>query len=79
MRLERIQAYIRQKGWKYTYAEPEGLGALDFEVKGLRYHVWEFLDEEFGAESNVRTVSRQEDFLGDYESQILAILESWQA
>ncbi len=78
MRLEKLRAYIQQKGWKYTYAEPEGLGALDFEARGLRYHVWEFLDGEYGAESNVRTTGKQEDYLGDYEEQILAILKTWQ-
>ncbi len=78
MRLERIQAYLRQKGWKFTYCELDGLGHLDFEARGLRYHVWEFLDGEYGAESNVRTAGRQEDFLGDYEGAILAIMEQWQ-
>ncbi len=77
MRLERIQAYIRQKGWKYSYAEEEGLGNLVFEARGLRYHVWEFFDGEYGAESNVRTTGRQEDYLGDYESDILEIIQQW--
>ncbi len=79
MRLEKLQNYIRQKGWKFTYTEEEGLGNIDFEARGLRYHVWEFLDGEYGAESNVRTTGRQEDYTGDYEEAILAILNTWEA
>ncbi len=78
MRLMRIQDYIRQKGWKYSYTEEEGLGSITFEARGMRYHVWEFLDGDYGAESNVRTTSRQEDYLGDYEEKILAIMETWE-
>ncbi len=79
MRLEKIRDYIQQKGWKHTYHEEDGLGSLDFEARGLRYHVWEFLDGEYGAESNVRLTSRQEDYFGDYEQQILDILNTWEA
>ncbi len=78
MRLAKIQEFLRQKGWKYSYAEEDGLGSLTFEARGMRYHVWEFLDGEYGAESNVRTTSRQEDYFGDYEEQILEILKGWQ-
>ncbi len=77
MRLSRIQEYLRQRGWKYIYTEEEGLGSLTFEARGLRYHVWEFFDGEYGAESNVRTTSRQEDYLGDYEERILEIIRQW--
>ncbi len=77
MRLEKLQNYIKQKGWKYTYTELDGLGSIDFEARGLSYHIWEFCEGEYGAESNVRTTGRQEDFYGDYEEEILSILHSW--
>ncbi len=78
MRLEKLQQYIKGKRWKYTYHEEEGLGSIDFEARGLKYHVWEFRDGESGAESNVRTTGRQEDYFGDYETQILDILKTWE-
>ncbi len=78
MRLKKIREYIQQKGWKFTYTEEDGLGGINFEARGLRYHVWEFLDIEYGAESNVRTAGRQEDYVGDYENAILAIMKQWQ-
>lgn len=77
MRLKGIQEYIRSKGWECQYIEEDGCGSVDFSYRGISYHVWEFPDGE-GAESNVRDGGRQEDFLGNYEEDILAIMESWQ-
>ena len=42
MRLEKLQSYIEEKGWKQEYTEEGGCGSLDFEHRGLSYHVWEF-------------------------------------
>ncbi len=72
-----LRRFLDQKRWKYTYHEQDGLGSVDFEARGLSYHVWEFREEEYGAESNVRTGGRQEDFFGDYEKEILAIIQAW--
>ena len=77
MRLERIQKYLKQKGWDYAYGEENGCGSIDFWHKGLSYHIWESPPEEPGCESNVRSVGRQEEFEGDYEQQILDILKTW--
>ncbi len=77
MRLMELRRFLDQKRWKYTYHEQDGLGSVDFEARGLSYHVWEFREEEYGAESNVRTGGRQEDFFGDYEKEILAIIQAW--
>ena len=77
-RLQQIRAFLDQKKWKYTFFEEEGLGSVNFEARGLSYHIWEFFENgEYGAESNVRTTGRQEDFLGNYEEDILAILHTW--
>ncbi len=78
MRLQKIISFLEQKHWKYTYEEIGGLGSIDFTARGLSYHIWEFAENGvWGAESNVRTTGRQEDFLGNYEEDILNILMSW--
>ncbi len=77
MRLERIQDFLRRHQIVYSYREDEDCGAIDFIHRGLAYHIWEYPAPERGAESNVRTAGRQEEFEGDYEAQILSILESW--
>ena len=75
MRLEKLQDYLKQKGWKYSYAEADGCGSVDWEYRGLTYHVWEFPED--GAESNVKNVGRMEDYTGNYEADILNIIKSW--
>ena len=77
MRLEKIQGYLKEKQWKYEYSEEDGLGSIDFEHRGLSYHIREFEDGGYGAETNVRTVGRQEDITGDYEKEIIEILKTW--
>ena len=37
MRLEKIQAYLKEKQWNYEYTEEDGLGSIDFEHRGLSY------------------------------------------
>ena len=59
MRLEKLQSYIEEKGWKQEYTEEGGCGSLDFEHRGLSYHVWEFQEDGYGAESNVENVGRR--------------------
>ncbi len=75
MRLEKLQKYLRGKGWKYSYAEEDGCGSVDWEHRGLTYHVWEFPED--GAESNVKNVGKMEDYTGDYEEQIIGIIKEW--
>lgn len=77
MRLKKLQEYLRSKGWKYQYTEEDGCGSVDFEYRGINYHVWEFPDGE-GAESNVKDGGRQEEFAEGYEEEILAIMKDWQ-
>lgn len=75
MRLEKLQDYLRQKNWKYQYTENDGLGSIDWEYRGLMYHVWEFPDD--GAESNVKNVSKMEDYTENYEEKIIELIEEW--
>lgn len=76
MRLEKIQGYLRSKGWEYQYTEEDGCGSIDLGYRGVPYHIWEFPDGE-GAESNVKDGGRQEEFAGDYEEKILEIIKNW--
>ena len=70
-------SYLKEKQWNYEYTEEDGLGSIDFEHRGLSYHIWELEDGGYGAETNVRTVGRQEDIMGNYEQEIIEILKTW--
>ena len=77
MRLQKIQAALKQKKIVYTYVEEDGCGSIDFEFRGLRYHIWEFQDSEWGVETNVYLAGRSEDILGDYETKISNLICTW--
>lgn len=77
MRLESIQACLRCKNIPFQYWEENDSGSISFIHRGLSYHIWEYPAPERGAESNVRSAGRGEDFEGDYEGQILAILQEF--
>lgn len=76
MRLEKLQEYLHSKGWEFHYTEEDGCGSVDFTYRGINYHVWEFPDGE-GAQSNVKDGGRQDDFLGNYEEDIIGVIDSW--
>lgn len=78
MRLTKIQDFLKEKGWKHSYTEVDGCGSLDFEYRGVGYHVWEYEENGYGAESNVKNGGRTEDFTGNYEEDIITIIKSWQ-
>lgn len=77
MRLTQIQAFLKQKGIAFHYTEENDSGSIDFVRSGLNYHIWEYPEPERGADSNVRTAGRSEEFDGDYEEAILEILRTW--
>lgn len=77
MRLTRIQNHLKEKKIGYQYWEENDCGSITFLHKGLSYHIWEYPEPERGADSNVRTAGRSEDFGGDYEEEILNILRTW--
>ncbi|MDO5401322.1 MAG: kinase [Eubacteriales bacterium] len=77
MRLKKIQDFLTQRQMAYTYWEENDCGSITFLHRGLSYHVWEYPAPDRGAESNVRTTGRSEDFDGDYEERILEILRTW--
>ncbi|MCC8046593.1 MAG: kinase [Clostridiales bacterium] len=75
--LERVRSFIEERGWNYNYSEEDGCGSIDFEYRGIAYHIWEFDDGERGVETNLRHGGRNEDLFGDYEAEILAIMQNW--
>ena len=77
MRLQKIQDALKQKRIRYTYVEEDGCGSIDFEFRGLRYHIWEFHDEEWGVETNVYLAGRSQDVMGDYETEISELILTW--
>lgn len=77
MRLARVQNALERKNIPFQYTEEDGLGSLDFEFRGLRYHVWEYRDTVTGAETNVFEAGRSRDIEGDYEEIISGEILSW--
>ena len=77
MRLARIQSRLNDMGIRFRYIEDADCGSIDFIHRGLSYYIWEFPEPERGAESNVRTAGRGEDFEENYEDAILDILKTW--
>ena len=77
MRLQRIQQALKQKQIEFEYTEEDGCGSLDFMFRGLRFHVWEYHDQVWGAETNIYEAGRSRDIEGDYEAEISAEIRSW--
>lgn len=77
MRLEKVQNMLRQKGVSYQYWEENDCGSISFIRSGLSYHIWEFPEPERGADTNVRTAGRSEEFNENYEEEIVKILAGW--
>ena len=77
MRLTKIQTFLKSRNMTYQYWQDNDCGSISFVHKGLSYHIWEYPAPERGADSNVRTAGRSEEFDGDYEEAILKILRTW--
>lgn len=77
MRLEKIQAFLNARKLPYQYWQENDCGSITFLHRGLTYHIWEFPEPDRGAESNVRTAGRSEEFGEHYEEEILKILHTW--
>lgn len=76
MRLQKIQEYMRAKGYPFRYREEDECGSVEFEHRGLSYHIWEYPAPERGAESNVVSAGRSVEYEGDYEETILGIMKT---
>ena len=77
MRLQKIQDQLKTMGISFKVVEENDCGSINFIHRGLSYYIWEFPAPERGAESNIRTAGRGEDFEGDYEDDLLEILKTW--
>ena len=77
MRLQRVREALDKKRITYKYSEEDCCGSLDFLFRGLSFHVWEFCDDGWGAETNIFNVGRSQDLEGDYEAEIAAEILSW--
>ena len=77
MRLETVQDALNRKNISFTYKEEDGCGSLDFMFRGLSFHVWEYHDNVWGAETNIYEAGRSIDVEGDYEAQISREILSW--
>ena len=77
MKLQMVQNALKQKNIKYEYTEEDDCGSLDFMFRGLSFHVWEYHDAVWGAETNIYEAGRSQDIEGDYEKEIAAEILSW--
>lgn len=77
MRLQKVQDALNKKNIKFECTEEDGCGSLDFMFRGLKFHVWEYEDNGWGAETNIYAAGRSEDIDGDYEEKISAEILSW--
>ena len=78
MRLKKIQEALKTKNIIFTYTEEDNCGSLDFQFRGLRYHIWEFVEGDiWGVETNVYHAGKSEDITGDYEKEISELILSW--
>ena len=77
MRLEKIRTFLQQRNMPHNYHEEDDCGSIDFIHRGLSYYIWEYPAPERGAQSNIRTAGRGEDFEDDYEAKLLEILQTW--
>lgn len=77
MRLEIVQNALEKKNIRYQYTEEDGCGSLDFMFRGLGFHVWEYHDGVWGAETNIYEAGRSQDVEGDYENAIAEEILSW--
>ena len=46
MKLQMVQNALKQKNIKYEYTEEDDCGSLDFMFRGLRFHVWDIVEQK---------------------------------
>ena len=58
----RVLAFLEEKGWKYSHCCEDDCGSIDFEYRGVPYHIWEFHDgDEWGDQHPPRRPFRGAD------------------
>ena len=43
MHMPEIQSVLNEKNISFSYVEEDNCGSIDFEHRGLRYHIWNTL------------------------------------
>ena len=66
MRLAGIQQFLKEHHLPFQYWEEDDCGSIEFDHRGLHYHIWEF------------PAGRSEEFGDNYEEVILGILKTWE-
>ena len=79
MHMTQIQSVLNEKKITFSYTEEDNCGSIDFEHRGLRYHIWEFADdvEPVGVETNLRYAGRDEEIEGDYDTILAEHLKNF--
>ena len=78
MRLEKSTGSVKkQRKFIMNIQRKNGCGSIDFMFRGLRFHIWEYEDRVWGAETNVFEAGRSQDIEGDYEEIISREILSW--
>lgn len=77
MRLLGVQEALKEKKITYEYTEEDGCGSIDFLFRGLKYHIWEYQDGGWGAETNIFSADRSRDIEGEYEKVIAEEIRTW--
>ena len=78
MCLAGIQQFLKDRHLSFQYWEEDDCGSIEFDHRGLHYHIWEFLKPERGAQNIVRIAGRSEEFGHNYEEAILEIFTTWE-
>ena len=74
MQLEKTQAVMQERKLEYKYVEEDGCGSIDFEHRGLHYHIWEYPDDAghaIGVDTNLFHAGHSDDIEGDYEAVLI--------
>lgn len=68
-RLKKVRQALEENGFSYHYSIEDGCGSIDFEHRGLTYHIWEFADGDkpCGVETNLFHAGKSQDIEGNYE------------
>ena len=77
MRLEKVQEVLNEHKIAFDYTAEDGCASIDFLLRGLEYHIWEYPleDGERGVETNLMHAGHMEDVEGEYEPELLKMLE----
>ena len=78
MRLQIVQDALKKEEISNTNIQRlMAAEVLIFCFEGLKFHVWEYEDRVWGAETNIYEAGRSQDIEGNYEEVIAREILSW--